>query len=218
MRMAECESGWVPGERARRRAAPKIKVGQEDAVRHSWQIVLCRRGGAVRLPDTPLLELEPSPFPRASIPHRSPRYAQSVRSQLQRYAQGHLHLHPRAELWISKLNEPSQLLDGKREHSRRLLTSLRYCRISFLSLSLSLSVCVSICSEREAAVYLTNSQICLLSSLIKELITKEEKSFRFFLSLNVDFWENFIFNKCNECFKHNPVVRIAFISINVHKI
>ncbi len=171
MRMAECESGWVPGERAWRRAAPKIKVGQEDAVRHSWQIVLCRRGGAVRLPDTPLVELEPSPFSCASIPHRSPRCAQSVRSQLQRYAQGHLHLHQRAELRTragfgslnvgTKLDEPSQLLDGKRAFSRSLLTSLRYCRISLLS-----RMSLSICSERRAAVYLTISQICLLSCLV----------------------------------------------------
>lgn len=162
MRMVECESGWVPGERAWRRAAPKIKVGQEDAVRHSWQIVLCRRGGAVRLPDTPLIELEPSPFSRASIPHRSPRCAQSVRFQLQRHAQGHLHLHQRAQLWTragfgslsagTKLNERSQLLDGN--HSRRLLTCLRYCSISFRSL-----VCLSICS---AAGYLTSSQISLI--------------------------------------------------------
>lgn len=136
------------------RAAPKIKVGQGDAVRHSWQIVLCRRGGAVRLPDTPLIELKPSPFSRASIPHRSPRCAQSVRSQLQRHAQGHLHLHRRAQLWTrsgfgslragTKLHERSQLLDGKREHSRRSLTSLRYRSVSFRSVASICCVCVCV--------------------------------------------------------------------------
>ncbi|TRY95978.1 hypothetical protein DNTS_005875 [Danionella cerebrum] len=83
----EDERGRVPGERTRSRALLQHKSKWDKKTRRASQLAdqidLCGRGGAVRLPDTPPVNLDPSPFSSTTIPLRRRRLSIST-SELSR--------------------------------------------------------------------------------------------------------------------------------------
>lgn len=196
MRMVECESGWVPGEprtetRLSKKRKKKSKWGTKTRCATAGRMSYGNgEGRFVYL--TPLSHSSnpppPSPPPIAPLSRTAAHVAYTpCAPNFSVYAQWQLHLHQRSVPWTlsgfgslkvgTKLNERSQLFDGKREVPWRLLTSQRYCSVCLLYFSdvferVTLE-CKNICSERKAAVFLTHSQMYLPLSLINRLHDKE---------------------------------------------